>query len=51
MVVKHKPTRKVHKGIKGGKTGCGVDTNKHLEHWLILTNVLPVIRMVVKTKL
>ena len=23
MAVKHKPTGEIHKGIKGGKTGCG----------------------------
>jgi len=26
MTVKHIPTGEVHKGVKGGKTGCGVDT-------------------------
>ncbi len=28
MPVKHTPTGEVHKGTKGGKTGCGVDTKK-----------------------
>ena len=34
MAVKHKPTGEVHKGVKGGKTGCGVDTRKNPEHWV-----------------
>ena len=34
MAVKHKPTGEVHKGYKGGKTGCGVDTNQHPDHWV-----------------
>lgn len=33
MAVKHTPTGEVHKGKKGGKTGCGVDTTKHPDHW------------------
>lgn len=32
MAVKHTPTAEVHKGVKGGKTGCGVDTNVHSTH-------------------
>lgn len=27
MAVKHIPTNIVHKGTKGGTTGCGTDTN------------------------
>jgi hypothetical protein len=34
MAVKHIPTKEVHKGVKGGKTGCGVDTTKHPSHWV-----------------
>ncbi len=34
MAVKHTPTNEVHKGYKGGKTGCGVDTTKHPGHWV-----------------
>jgi hypothetical protein len=36
MAVKHTPTKEVHihKGTKGGKTGCGVDTTKHPDHWV-----------------
>lgn len=34
MAVKHTPTGEVHKGHKGGKTGCGVDTNKNSSHWV-----------------
>lgn len=34
MAVKHKPTSEVHKGQKGGTTGCGVDTTKHSDHWV-----------------
>ena len=34
MPVKHTPTKEVHKGAKGGKTGCGVDTTKpQPTHW------------------
>ena len=33
MAVKHVPTGVVHKGVKGGKTGCGVDTGKNTSHW------------------
>lgn len=28
MTVKHTPTGVVHKGTKGGSTGCGTDTKK-----------------------
>jgi len=34
MAVKHTPTGEVHKGSKGGKTGCGVDTRKNADHWV-----------------
>jgi len=34
MAVKHTPTGIVHKGSKGGKAGCGVDTNNKPEHWV-----------------
>lgn len=34
MAVKHTPTDKVHKGSKGGKTGCGVNTSEHPDHWV-----------------
>lgn len=35
MTVKHiKDEGKVHKGQKGGKTGCGEDTTKHPSHWV-----------------
>ena len=34
MPVKHTPTGEVHKGSKGGTTGCGVDTNVHSSHWV-----------------
>lgn len=33
MAVKHIPTGEVHKGAKGGTTGCGVNTNYHSTHW------------------
>ncbi|MGO2324021.1 hypothetical protein [Vibrio casei] len=33
MAVKHTPTGVVHKGARGGNTGCGTDTNKHSDHW------------------
>ncbi|MAN03255.1 MAG: hypothetical protein CMI36_13290 [Owenweeksia sp.] len=34
MAVKHTPTNEVHRGSKGGTTGCGTDTKKHPEHWV-----------------
>lgn len=34
MAVKHKPTGEVHKGNKGGTTGCGFDTNENSHHWV-----------------
>lgn len=34
MAVKHTPTNEVHKGTKGGKTGCGFDTREHATHWV-----------------
>lgn len=33
LAVKHIDTGVVHKGRKGGKTGCGVDTRKKPSHW------------------
>lgn len=33
MAVKHKPTGEIHKGNKGGTTGCGFDTTDHPDHW------------------
>ena len=33
MAVKHLETDEVHKGQKGGKTGCGFDTTEHPSHW------------------
>lgn len=33
MNVKHISTDIVHKGQKGGTTGCGTDTNEHPTHW------------------
>lgn len=33
MAVKHVPTQIVHSGNKGGKTGCGIDTNTNSGHW------------------
>ena len=33
MPVRHTPTNEVHKGSKGGTTGCGVNTNTHSAHW------------------
>lgn len=34
MAVKHTPTGEVHSGYKGGKTGCGFDTNEQSRHWI-----------------
>lgn len=34
MSVKHTPTQEVHNGTKGGKTGCGFDTNVNPDHWV-----------------
>lgn len=33
MAVKHIPTEIVHKGSKGGITGCGQNTNTLSSHW------------------
>jgi hypothetical protein len=33
MNVKHTPTGIVHKGQKGGTTGCGTNTNTISTHW------------------
>lgn len=35
MAVKHLSTQEVHKGQKGGITGCGFDTKEHPVHWVI----------------
>lgn len=32
MAVNHNPTGIVHQGSKGGKTGCGTNTNDHKDH-------------------
>lgn len=34
MAVKHVPTKEVHKGQKGGTTGCGVNTKEKPDHWV-----------------
>lgn len=36
MAVRHigPDKHEVHKGRKGGVTGCGVDTTKHPSHWV-----------------
>lgn len=34
MAVKHTPTDIVHRGTKGGKTGCGFDTKEKASHWM-----------------
>ncbi|MCK2043327.1 hypothetical protein KZO83_11515 [Chromohalobacter sp. TMW 2.2308] len=34
MAVKHKETGEVHRGSKGGHTGCGFDTTKKPDHWV-----------------
>lgn len=34
MAVKHLPTGEVHKGLKGGTTGCGFNTNEQSTHWV-----------------
>lgn len=33
MAVKHISTGEVHKGHKGGITGCGTDTKEKPTHW------------------
>ena len=33
MAVRQLPSNEVHRGIKGGKTGCGFDTGHHPPHW------------------
>ena len=37
MAVKHKPTGEVHRGTKGGKTGCGFNTLISPIHWVAST--------------
>ncbi len=34
MAVKNIETGEVHRGRKGGNTGCGFDTNEHPDHWV-----------------
>ncbi len=34
MAVKHTPTKEVHRGTKGGTTGCGFDTRVNATHWV-----------------
>lgn len=34
MAVKHTPTGFVHKGQKGGTTGCGTNTKDFPDHWI-----------------
>lgn len=34
MAVKHKPSGEVHVGNKGGRTGCGVNTQDKDDHWV-----------------
>jgi len=34
MAVKHIEKGEVHKGQKGGKTGCGFDTTEFPSHWV-----------------
>lgn len=40
MAVKHLPSGEVHKGFKGGTTGCGVDTTKKPDHWVDTSAVI-----------
>lgn len=37
MAVLHIDTDVVHKGSKGGTTGCGTDTKDHPSHWTSTT--------------
>lgn len=48
MSVKHTPTGVVHRGDKGGKTGCGTDTKKMPIIGLIHMKRSRVIKMAVK---
>lgn len=34
MAIKHTPTGIVQVGNKGGKTGCGVNTQVEADHWV-----------------
>ena len=34
MPVQHLEIGEVHKGNKGGKTGCGFDATEHPSHWV-----------------
>ncbi|WP_170111695.1 hypothetical protein [Photobacterium frigidiphilum] len=37
MTVKHTPTGIVHKGTKGGTTGCRINTKVRSKHWVAST--------------
>lgn len=37
MAVKNTESNEVHKGQKGGDTGCGFDTTEHPSHWINTT--------------
>ncbi len=34
MAVKNVETNEIHKGYKGGETGCGFDTTENPDHWV-----------------
>ncbi len=34
MAVKNIESNEVHRGQKGGVTGCGFDTTEHPNHWV-----------------
>ena len=34
MAVKNTESGEVHKGYKGGITGCGFDTTENSDHWV-----------------
>ncbi len=34
MPVRNLITKEIHRGSKGGRTGCGYNTNIHPEHWV-----------------
>lgn len=34
VAIKHLPSGIIHKGHKGGKTGCGINTKRHADDWV-----------------
>lgn len=46
MKVKHIPLMEVHRGVKGGKTECGIDTRINPSHWVGSEQVITCVRCI-----